>query len=76
MVNITLSANERVVVRARKAAQSMGMSLNQVVRIFLSELAGESSAEDELAEIVKLSGQSGGRRRGWEFDRDEIHERT
>ena len=74
-MNLTLSADERLIKRARKAAESMGMSLNQAVRRFLEELAGEQSADAELAELSDLSARSGGRSRGWRFDRDEIHER-
>jgi hypothetical protein len=53
----------------------MGMSLNQAVRRFLEELAGDDSAQRDLAELAELSARSGGRSRGWRFDRDEIHER-
>ena len=74
-VNLTLSVDERIVRKARKAAESMGISLNQAVRRFLEELAGEDSADRDIAELVELSRLSGGRSRGWRFDREEIHER-
>jgi predicted HicB family RNase H-like nuclease len=35
MTNLTLSIDERVAERARKAATKMGKSLNQVVRDYL-----------------------------------------
>ena len=75
-MNLTLSVDERIVRKARRAAESMGMSLNQVVRRFLEELAGSQSAEREIAELRELSARSGGRSRGWRFNREEIHERT
>ena len=75
-VNLTLAVDERVVKRARKAAESMGMSLNEAVRRFLDELAGADSAERDIAEIEALSKRSRGRSRGWRFNRDEIHERA
>ena len=41
-MNITLSVDEQVAQRARQAAQRMGKSLNQLVRDYLEQLAGES----------------------------------
>ena len=75
-MNITLSVDEKIVERARKAANSMGSSLNQVIREFLEELAGGKSATEEIREVKKLSAKAKGRSRGWKFDRDEIHERS
>jgi len=74
-MNLTLSVDEKTVREARKAAESMGMSLNQAVRAFLAELAGGISAEGDLEELEALSRSSGGRARGWRFNRAEIHER-
>jgi len=74
-MNLTLSVDKRVVERARKAAEGLGKSLNQLVREFLERLAGDSTAEADIQEVVRLSQQSGGRSRGWRFDRNEIHER-
>jgi hypothetical protein len=54
----------------------MGTSLNQIIRDYLEELAGRSSAEDDVREVRELSTRSGGHSRGWKFDRQEIHERS
>jgi len=75
-VNLTLSIDERVVKRARRVAESLGMSLNQAVRQYLDELAGGDSVERDLAELRELSARSGGRSRGWRFDRDQVHDRS
>jgi hypothetical protein len=75
-MNITLSVEDEVVRRARHTAQSMGTSLNQIIRDYLEELAGRSSAEDDVREVRELSARSGGHSRGWKFDRQEIHERS
>jgi toxin YhaV len=40
------------------------------------ELAGRSSAQDDVREVRELSARSGGHSRGWKFDRQEIHERS
>jgi len=73
-VNLTLSVDEQTVARARKKAQALGKSLNQLIRDYLQRLAGGDDAERSIAEFRKLSGQ--GHSRGWRFNRDEIHERS
>ncbi len=75
-MNLTLSVDEKTVREARKAAESMGLSLNEAVRGFLAELAGDTSVEQDIAELVALSMNSGGNPHGWRFNRDEIHERS
>lgn len=75
-MNLTLAVDKKVVERARKAAESMGLSLNQAVRNFLEELAGGNSADEDVREVLDLSSGSGGRSRGWTFDRDDLHERS
>jgi len=74
-MNLTLSIDERILRKARRAAASMGMSLNEAVRRFLEDLAGDDSVDKDIAEMNGLSARSGGRSSGWRFDRDEIHER-
>jgi hypothetical protein len=75
-MNITLSVDERLVRRARKKADAMGKSLNQLVREYLERLTGSDDAEREVAEIRQLSRAPRGRSRGWRFNRDELHERA
>ena len=74
-MNITLSVDAAVVARARKSAATLGLSLNQAVRDYLSDLAGRSPREVVIAEVVRLSDQARGDRAGWKFDREQIHER-
>lgn len=73
LVNITLSIDEQVVAKARKKADALGKSLNQLIRDYLQSLAGGSNAERSIDEFRSLSGR--GHSRGWRFDREEIHER-
>jgi len=75
-MNLTFAVDEKVADRARKAAQAMGKSLNQLVREYLEQLAAAESVEAELDELRALSVKSGGRSRGWKFDRGELHERS
>ena len=75
-MNLTLSVDEQIVERARTTAAAMGLSLNQAVRDYLSELAGQSSPEADIGQVEQLSLVAGGNRRGWRFDRGELHERA
>ena len=73
-MNVTLSIDEQVVARARRKADALGKSLNQLVREYLQKLAGGDDPERSIEEFKKLSGR--GDSRGWRFDRNEIHERS
>ncbi len=73
-MNVTLSIDEQVVARARRKADALGKSLNQLVREYLQKLAGGDDPERSIEEFKKLSGR--GDSRGWRFDRHEIHERS
>jgi len=75
-MNITLSADEAVIKQARKRAEAMGKSLNQLVREYLQQLAGGSDVEDDIKALRRLSKEGRGRSGGWRFDREEIHERS
>lgn len=74
-MNITLSVDEQTVEKARKVAQAMGKSLNQLVREYLEQLGGKADIEAELEELNRLSDRAGGRSGGWQFNRDEIYDR-
>lgn len=73
-MNITLSIDDQLVARARKKAQALGKSLNQLIRDHLQSIVGADDPEGSIREFKQLSGQ--GHSRGWRFDRDEIHERS
>jgi len=72
-MNVTLSVDEQVLARARKKAEAVGKSLNQLVRDYLQALAGGDDPDRSIEEFRRLSGQ--GNSRGWRFNRDEIHSR-
>ena len=76
MKNITLSADEKVIEQARRAARLRGKSLNQMIREYLAELGSHSLSDTEFERLEELSELSAGHRRNWRFDRDEIHERN
>ena len=75
-MNITLSVDEPVVKEARKVAEAMGTSLNQLVRDYLTGLVGKDEVDRDMAELRELSAAGEGRSRGWCFARDELHERS
>jgi hypothetical protein len=72
-VNVTLSIDDQLVARARKKAEALGKSLNQLIRDYLKTVAGEDDTGQDIEEFARLSGL--GDSRGWRFNRDEIHER-
>ena len=72
-VNVTLSLDDQLVTRARKKAEALGKSLNQLIRDYLQTVAGGDDPERSIAEFKRLSGR--GHSRGWRFNRDEIHSR-
>ena len=71
-MNITLAVDERVAREARAAAQSMGKSLNQIVREHLEALAGAERTKSEVQELRDTAGT--GDSRGRRFDRDALYE--
>ena len=73
-MNITLSIDEQVVARARRKADALGKSVNQLIREYLQRLGGGDDPEGSIREFKRLSGR--GRSRGWRFDRNELHERS
>jgi Family of unknown function (DUF6364) len=74
LMNITLSIDEQLVARARKRADALGKSLNQLVRDYLQKIAGSDDPEQSIDEFRSLSGK--GHSRGWRFSRNEIHDRS
>jgi hypothetical protein len=73
-MNVTLSIDEQLVARARKKAEALGKSLDQLIRDYLQTVAGGDDPEPSIKEFKQFSGQSNSR--GWRFNRDEIHERS
>lgn len=73
-MNLTLSIDKALLERARKAARAQGKSVNQLVREYLEQLSSSGDLEAALEDFRKTSGL--GHRKGWRFNRDELHERT
>ena len=72
MRNITLSADEKLIERARLRALQGKTSLNVAFREWLARYAGPASAEDDYQRLMKqLAKVDAGRR----FSRDEMNAR-
>jgi hypothetical protein len=74
LMKVTLSIDEQTVERARKRAEALGTSLNQLICDYLQKLAGGDDAECSIQEFERLSGT--GNSHGMRFNRDETHERS
>jgi len=74
-VNVTLSIADEVINRARRKAEAMGTRMNQFVPEYLEQLAGNTAPAEIAGEFERLSRLSRGHRRGWKFNREELHER-
>lgn len=75
-MNITLSAEEKLIERARARAQAQGQTLNELIRQFMVRLTGEREGEELARQFEELARQRAGRSKaGFVFNRDEAHER-
>lgn len=73
-MNLTLSVDDTLLERARIAAQAQGKSVNQLVREYLEQLSGQDNVDALLETFRQTSGK--GHSKGWQFNRDSLHERT
>lgn len=74
-MNVTLSIDDEVLQLARRRAEVMGTSVNQLIRDYLEQLAGKVEPGQDAAEFERLSRLAHGDSRGWKFNREELHER-
>ncbi len=74
-VNVTLSLDDRLLERARRLAARRGISLNQMIRDYLSEITAEVTPEELVAELETLWAESRGDSKDWRYNREELHDR-
>ena len=72
-MTLHLTIDEHLVQEAQKVAESLGTSVDQLVRDYLQKLTSEQDVDEEMDELRRLSGQ--GDSQGWKFNRDELYER-
>lgn len=73
-MTLQLSIDDRIVQEARKVAESMGTSIDQLVRDYLEKLPSSVDIEAELEELDRLSEEAKGDSRGWKFNRNEAYD--
>ena len=77
MTNLTLTVDEDILRMARIRALERGTSVNALVREYLNQLAGRSTAAEGVAEFFAATrgagAASGSEGRSW--SRDELYER-
>jgi hypothetical protein len=74
-MNLTLSINEKTAELARKAAQRMGKSLNQLVRDYLEQVARTADGAERATAFEARCRASQAKLNGWKFNREEANER-
>lgn len=72
MKNITFSADESLIQKARDKAQKENTSLNKRFREWLERYASRSESEEEIEAILKKFNYA---KAGRSFSRDEMNER-
>jgi hypothetical protein len=74
-MDITLSVDDEIIQRARGRAETLGTSVDQLIRDYLEQLAGKTDPKQDAEEFEKLSRLARGHSGGWKFNREELHER-
>lgn len=72
---ITFSVSDEIIHAARRRAEAMGTSVDQLIREYLEQFAGKSDPNTDVIEFERLSRMSEGNSLGWKFNREELHER-
>jgi len=75
-MNITLSADTKLIKKGREYARAHNTSLNQLIRDYLLRLTGECEAEKAADEFVRIASKLPGKSAsGFKFSRDAIYDR-
>ena len=75
-MTLQLAIDDQLVQEARKVAEGMGKSIDQLILDYLEKLTSSADIEEELKELDRLSEEAKGDSRGWKFNRDEIYDLT
>ncbi len=74
-VNVTLAIDEQLIREARRRAEAMGTSVNQLVRQYLEQFVENGDSNADASEFERLSRAARSNSAGWKFNRDELHQR-
>lgn len=73
-MNITLTADEKLIAKARAYAQAHSTTLNQMVRDYLERITGQIDSEEAARGFAELALTCPGRSDAdFRFDREAIH---
>jgi hypothetical protein len=72
-MNLTLSIDQRVLEKARATAGTLGLSLNEMVRRYLEQVAGTGDQADTFQEFRDLCTTRGGHSAGRAWTREGLH---
>ncbi len=73
-MNLTINVDDRIVDRARKIAQSHGVSLQDLIRKYLEGVVGKGSPESVADELLALMTEHGGHSGGQRIRREDAYE--
>lgn len=74
LMNLTLSVDEKAVEAARKVAREQGTTLNELVRRYIANVAGQRSAGDRADEVLSLFEQQPGDSHGVSITREDAYD--
>ena len=76
-MNITLSADKKLIEKSRAFAKKHNTSLNQLVREYLMRLVSHGELKETASEFERLALDNSGKSpEGYAFDREDIHSRV
>jgi len=76
-MNITLSADEKLIAKSREYAKTRNTTLNGLIRDYLRQVGGEKDAAECAAEFVELTKKMAGESdSSFRFDRDALYDRV
>ena len=73
-MNITLSAKEALINKARNYASKHGTTLNSMIREFLERIVKQEKSDTGLKRFLQLAENFSGDSKGWTWDRNDIYE--
>ncbi len=74
-MNVTVSVNDEVISRARRRAEALGTSVEQLVREYVEQWAGKVEFAEDADAWEHLSRLAQGDSREWTFNREELYDR-
>ena len=75
-MNITLSADEKLIMKSLQYAKKLNTTLNNLIREYLKQLVNETDSENAASEFEYLAINKAGRSpEGYKFIRKDIYSR-